>query len=584
VSVRVDIAGGARVALIVHRDAPGTFEARLGRILDFFGVPVVAKRAREIGDSSIGESDPPFAVFGAADTLAKVLADARSASVLRNATAMFAYVTEDSRESSRELLPNGGIWGRVSKGQTTAAISGAYPDFTGPMSGVECRVPLAPEQVLLATTDTAATAILSADGASTFVRSEVAGVPVYVSGSNALPDIDSPVHRNFYDVKAHFYSAVPVVMFIAATFRNIMWRSAELGACLIIDDPLLKSRYGFCDFRWLQDEMRSREFTTSVAFIPWNWRRTSQRASEFFRSDQRFSVSIHGCDHVAAEFGTDSVDLLKRRARLAQDRMRRHLARTRIDHDPIMVFPQGVFSAASPAVLKSHDFVAAVNTEINPSDAVGQTLIRDVWDTAIVRYGSFAIYTRRYEHHGLENFAFDLLLGKPCFIVAHHGEFRNGAKALLALIDRLHALNCRLQWRSPREVVRRAYRTRRLSHQQVQMYGTEALIANTGDDASMVEIEKQETDPSCVTSVVAAGAELQRTRSGDGLRFTCELASHSESLVTIRYARDPMPQTTRRSAKYDVSVATRRLLCEFRDEFVQKWYPRRPVTQPPSLH
>ena len=43
-----------------------------------------------------------------------------------------------------------------------------------------------------------------------------------------------------------------------------------------------------------------------------------------------------------------------------------------------------------------------------------------------MRYGDFSIFTRRYAHHGLENFAFDLLLGKACLIVCHHDFFKDG--------------------------------------------------------------------------------------------------------------------------------------------------------------
>ncbi len=89
-------------------------------------------------------------------------------------------------------------------------------------------------------------------------------------------------------------------------------------------------------------------------------------------------------------------------------------------------------------------------------------------------------------HHGMENFAFDLLLGKPCFIVAHHEFFRDGGAALVALIDHLRALNCTLRWRSPREVVRRAYRERGADGvHRVQMFGTEALLTNTSIEAGM---------------------------------------------------------------------------------------------------
>ena len=45
-------------------------------------------------------------------------------------------------------------------------------------------------------------------------------------------------------------------------------------------------------------------------------------------------------------------------------------------------------------------------------------------------YGAFPIFTRRYAFHGVENFAFDLLLGKPCLIVAHHDSFKDDGTAL----------------------------------------------------------------------------------------------------------------------------------------------------------
>jgi hypothetical protein len=46
--------------------------------------------------------------------------------------------------------------------------------------------------------------------------------------------------------------------------------------------------------------------------------------------------------------------------------------------------------------------------------------IADLWAPAVMRYSSFPIFTRRYPWEGIENFAFDILLGKPALIVIHH--------------------------------------------------------------------------------------------------------------------------------------------------------------------
>jgi hypothetical protein len=105
------------------------------------------------------------------------------------------------------------------------------------------------------------------------------------------------------------------------------------------------------------------------------------------------------------------------------------------------------------------------------------------------------------------------------------------------------------------------------------MYGSEIAIANPGSEPHTVEIEKQETEPSAVTSIASGGAELRRTHSGETLRFACEIAPDSESLVSIRYASGAVPGRVRQSPKQAAVVAARRLLCEFRDEVVQKVYP-----------
>jgi hypothetical protein len=69
---------------------------------------------------------------------------------------------------------------------------------------------------------------------------------------------------------------------------------------------------------------------------------------------------------------------------------------------------------------------------------------------AILRYGQFPIYTRRYMHHGIENFAFDGLLRKPCFLVGHHELLRDHGKKFVGI------------------------------YRQADMFALEAVLANRG--------------------------------------------------------------------------------------------------------
>jgi hypothetical protein len=576
-----------RLAVILQRDSPGMREERLGRILTFFGVPWISRSLADLAREAtptLGHRE--YAILGSSDTLAAALLMPASQSLLQQAAAVYGYGIEDRTPLLRILstLTNR-QWKSLppSGDPVPVRVTEALPELTGPMSGIEFEGrPTAQKDAFVpsllardAASDHEGAAvddfvtIVSVGGAPSFVQLRHLGVPVYLCASEAMVDLDEPVRRHYYDVKDDYLSAVPLTMFITSMFREVIWRPHETGACLIIDDPLLKTRYGFCDFLRWRDRMREHRFTTCIAFIPWNWRRTTRRASEFFRSESDwFSVSIHGCDHTAAEFGSSSVDLLDRRARLAQTRMRKHQARTGIRHDPVMVFPHGAFSSVCPEILKLNGFVASVNTEIAPVDADQPTTrIRDVWDLAILRYGSFAIYTRRYQHHGLENFAFDLLLGKPCFIVAHHESLRDGGASLLTLIDRLQALNCTLKWQSPGHIVSRAYRRRRVDGlEQVEMYANEIRIVNSEDRDLRVHIRKRETMPGAVTQCLANGVNVPWTRETDSVVCEGEIRPGTEWLFKLVYSTGAARHIDGDPLRYKLSVAARRMLSELRDE------------------
>jgi hypothetical protein len=389
-----------------------------------------------------------------------------------------------------------------------------------------------------------------------------------------MVDIDQAVGPGFYDVKDDFCSIVPLVMFVRLMFSDVAWRPQELGACLIIDDPLLRKRYGSCDFEMLHDLMRRYGFTTNVAFIPWNWRRTSPAAGEFFRNESvRFSVSIHGCDHTGAEFGETSPAVLNNKAKLALSRMRNHDTRTGIHHDPVMVFPQGVFSSVCPKVLKRNGFLAAVNTETGPTDttSVG-TQIRDVWDVAIMRYGDFPIFTRRYAHHGLENFAFDLLLGKACLIVSHHDFFKDGCAELIELIERLRSLNCSLHWRPLGEVIRRACRRRvnEVGAEEVEMYGNELLIGNPSDQVINVSVRKRENDVDLIVEVRCDQKSITWIPMDDYLAYDERIEPGSERLFRVIYREQDEAEKVDRSLRFELSVAARRILSEWRDNYLSR--------------
>ncbi len=568
----------ARVSIILSDGSPAAPQRKLSRVLDFFGVPWEAVDVSNLSDKTLSHE---HVVFGAAQTVAAALKQMPPGNDhLSRRAAFYVYPSDDRSASEHALQSLCGdtdvLLREAPTGKVSLTVSSDQKDVTGPMAGLEVSARLRREDNILvggaAGGESNFATVISADGAPLFVRFEQNGIPIFFCASSHMVDIDQAVGPGFYDVKDHFCSVVPLVMFLRLMFPEVAWRPQELGACLIVDDPLLRPRYGSCDFGKLRDLMLRHEFTTNIAFIPWNWRRTSAAASEFFRKESRYySVSVHGCDHTGAEFGTTLTEDIHNKAKLAQSRMKNHEARTGIHHDPVMIFPQGVFSSACPQVLKRNGFLGAVNTETVPVDSPSaRTKIRDVWDIAIMTYGDFPIFTRRYGFHGLENFAFDLLLGKPCLIVSHHDFFKDGGAGLIELVEKLRSLNCRLRWRPLGDVIRRACR-RRVSgegREEVEMYGAELLIDNPSDQAIQIRVRKREDQPDLIAELLCDGTPLAWTRERDHVVFEEKISPRSEKRFQIHYRQPADAGTVNRSLPFELSVAVRRMLSEFRDDYL----------------
>src|SRR5437879_6633665 len=103
-----------------------------------------------------------------------------------------------------------------------------------------------------------------------------------------LADVDDKVPPEA-GVLSWFSRLVPLMMFLRRALGNRLWHNDNPRACFIIDDPLLKNRYGFLDYRRLTEVMHQHKFSMCIAFIPWNHRRSSKEVAELFRSEEHTS-------------------------------------------------------------------------------------------------------------------------------------------------------------------------------------------------------------------------------------------------------------------------------------------------------
>ena len=144
----------------------------------------------------------------------------------------------------------------------------------------------------------------------------------------------------------------------------------ETLACLIIDDPLVRSKYGFLDIVKLLQEMKEHRFFTEIAFIPWNYKKSDPKIAKLFADNREyFGICVHGCNHSLHEFRKGTYEELNALVATAIWRMEQFKKLTGLPYDPVFVFPQGRFSSTAIKVIKDKGFVAAFSSTLKASDA-----------------------------------------------------------------------------------------------------------------------------------------------------------------------------------------------------------------------
>ena len=217
-------------------------------------------------------------------------------------------------------------------------------------------------------------------------------------------------------------------------------------ACLIIDDPLLKPRYGCLNYEKLLEAMKIHNFFTEIAFIPWNYRRSKAETVQLFADNpDYYSLCVHGCDHTSNEFGEDDYQALKALSSTALWRMEQHQRLTGLPYDPVIVFPQGRFSSTAMKALKDQGYFAAFNSTIHATDTDDPPVIESQRPATRI-YHDFPLFLRRYPKDK-SLFIQDLALGRPIIIVEHHNAFRDGYKEITDLVDWINGLG-KIRWTS----------------------------------------------------------------------------------------------------------------------------------------
>jgi hypothetical protein len=397
-------------------------------------------------------------------------------------------------------------------------------------------------------------------GVCSDVRCEV----VFLAGSE-VADLVAPDDRLRVDV--YFSRVIVPTIALRHIFGDRCWQPRECHATLIIDDPALWRRFGFLRFDPVLRMLDRYEFHLSVAFIPYNYRRSTASIARMFRErPDRLSLCYHGNDHTAGEFTSGDVASLNSSLRTATLRMKSHQAKTHVRHDDVMVFPQGGYSTQALTALRCNNFVGAINSGGYPQDTPNSLTVADVIAPAVTKYGGFPVFFRRYvREFPSTEIAMYRFLGKPLLIGEHHEIFKEPG-ALTALVASIRSVAPDVRWANPESVLERAvlYRRTATGTTAVRAFATRATLHNERAERQEFEVEWQHIPVSDIDHVQVDGERGPHCAEVE--RVTCVCAIEPESTRSVRLlSKNELGTGARHGFRQSARVFARRRLSEFRD-------------------
>ncbi|MGZ5501757.1 MAG: hypothetical protein ACXWEW_11470, partial [Nitrososphaeraceae archaeon] len=262
--------------------------------------------------------------------------------------------------------------------------------------------------------------------------------------STDIQDINEKLRADF-KIKEYFLGIVPLLMYLNHIIPDI-FKHVIKRATIIIDDPLLHANYGFLNYNKLISLMEKHTFFTTVAFIPWNYKRSDiQIVNLFLNNKNLIGLCVHGCDHTKCEFSNTNLKHLNKLVKLATARMMEHEKITDLPFDKVMVFPQGKFSNQAIQTLKENNYIAAINTSPTSTNLNELFEVKDFIKPYISKYHGFPLFTRNTPEDIID-ISFNLFLGKPVFLVIHHDYLKDNYKKLISAVSYINSRTKYIQW------------------------------------------------------------------------------------------------------------------------------------------
>lgn len=413
------------------------------------------------------------------------------------------------------------------------------------------------------------------------------GQPVFVETTLGKQNVffeaamgDSPVRQEVKkaNLLTLFPPVAPVFMFIRYSAGARSWHRTAHYANLTIDDAWLTEPYGNLNFQALLAEMQRANFHTTIAFIPWNFDRSTPDVVSLVRSHpERFSISVHGNNHTHQEFGAYSANPLSAQIddiKQAIARMEKFKALTGIPYDRVMVWPHEIVPPAGTlSALKEYGFLANVDAQIIPVDDKAPADPLFPWHSDTLDFANFLTLRRLAlpAPHLEAQIAIDAFLGNPSLFYVHQEFFAGGSSAFSEIAALVNRIAPGTRWESLGDIAGSLDRVRKRGDGQydVEVYSSQAQLENPDPHAVTFYVAKEESFSPPVKSLIVNGRPHSYERRGSRLFFKVTVGAKESAQIVIAYDNDlNVPSID--IAKNSLRVNTIRRLSDFRDLWVSR--------------
>ncbi|MGF7182421.1 hypothetical protein [Tunturiibacter psychrotolerans] len=379
------------------------------------------------------------------------------------------------------------------------------------------------------------------------------------------------------DLVSAFLRIAPAMMFVRYSAGERSWHALHHYANFTIDDPWLREPYGHVNYEGLLGEMDKHHFHTTIAFIPWNYKRSQPEVVSLFRNhSDLFSIAIHGNDHDHKEFtdyGEKSLADQVGGLRQALARMERFQRLTGIPYDKVMIFPHSIAPEQTLGALKTYNFLATVNSSNVPQNATRPADLSEILRPVTLSFEGFPSISRYSTEMKISEayIAINQFLDNPLFFYAHSDFFSKGISAFDQVADEVNKLEPATEWRSLGDIARHLYvvKLRDDSNYDVQAFSNDICLENTTSQSSTFYVQKREIGDQTIDAVTVDGLAQPYSIQQDRISLILTIPLRGSRCIAIRYANN-LKSSPINASHGSIVVYMLRMGSDFRDIYLAK--------------